>query len=608
MVVEFQFIVGGDEATLLRFSSETGLWEKKRVNNPLPRWIWRFFDVVSHAGKLCWVDTAAGLLFCDPFVDEPHMEYVPLPRVDLPPEHDGDCRGCGYCGERALASRRYVQLSDGKFRCVDMGSASDGATTKVTMHTLVDPGTKVWTLEYAVSFADIWASESYKAAGLPEKAPVLALVHPKNPDMVYFFVKDQLVGVDLRAKEVLEYETHKMTVPENARVFSYGLLPMELPPALSAGLSKEGAANNSSGRLSNAKMAALVFGWVEAGRVAIATAWAHSYSSSSIAGSPLSNSHQSPNGASVVGDPEPPSPDDSGDLRSWTNRNGNERTFRVSLIPRPLYFVCDVAAATASHVPDPERLIFNNDLGVIAAPGGGRGNYMVVELQTIVGDDEATLLCFSSVTGEWEEKDVANPLPSWIWTFYDIICHDGKLWWVDTAAGLLFCDPFADEPDMKYVPLEDKEDDLQSEDEDDDDGCGYCAERVLATGRIVQLIDGKFRCVEVSSPSHGAAPEVSMRTLVNPETAEWAPEYTKHILGVDVRARKVVEYEARDSSESVLPWKLPPALSAGNAIPQASHFPVNVLVCSTDPIARVSVEQLQIISSIISAFAFNVMA
>jgi hypothetical protein len=52
----------------------------------------------------------------------------------------------------------------------------------------------VWTLEYAVSFADIWASESYKAAGLPEKAPVLALVHPKNPDVVYFFVEDQLVG------------------------------------------------------------------------------------------------------------------------------------------------------------------------------------------------------------------------------------------------------------------------------------------------------------------------------------------------------------------------------------------------------------------------------
>jgi hypothetical protein len=88
------------------------------------------------------VDTAAGLLFCDPFVDEPHMEYVPLPRVELPPEHDEDCHGCDYCAERAFVSRRCVRLSDGKFRCVDIGSASDGAgaTTKVSMHTLVDPG------------------------------------------------------------------------------------------------------------------------------------------------------------------------------------------------------------------------------------------------------------------------------------------------------------------------------------------------------------------------------------------------------------------------------------------------------------------------------------
>ncbi|BAD81640.1 hypothetical protein [Oryza sativa Japonica Group] len=253
LVVEFKFIVGGDKATLLCFSSETGLWEKKPVNNPLPRWIWRCFDVGSYAGKLYWVDTAAGLLFCDPFVDEPHMEYVPLPRVELPPEHDEDCHGCDYCAERAFVSRRCVRLSDGKFR---------------------EAGTKVWTLEYAVSFADLWASESYKAAGLPEKAPVLALVHPKNPDVVYFFVEDQLVGeenlrlsfsrerktsvspnflplvgVDLRAKEVLEYETHKMTVPENARVFPYGLLPMVLPPALSAGLSKEGATSACDNQL-----------------------------------------------------------------------------------------------------------------------------------------------------------------------------------------------------------------------------------------------------------------------------------------------------------------------------------------------------------------------
>ncbi|KAF0917603.1 hypothetical protein E2562_020974 [Oryza meyeriana var. granulata] len=244
MVVEYQFIVGGGKATFLCFSSETGVWEKKDVDNPLPRWIWRFCDVVSHGGKLCWVDTAAGLLFCDPFADETDMEYVPLPEGDLAPGHEG---GCGYCSERALATRRCVQLSDGKFRCVEMGCASDGAAPKVSMRTLVDLETGVWTLEYAVSFADIWASESYKATKLPEKAPSLALVHPKNPDVLYFFLEDQLFGVDLREKEVVEYEAHKMTLPENARVFSHCVLPMELPPALSAGLFREGAASGVNG-------------------------------------------------------------------------------------------------------------------------------------------------------------------------------------------------------------------------------------------------------------------------------------------------------------------------------------------------------------------------
>uniref|UniRef100_J3KY53 DUF1618 domain-containing protein n=1 Tax=Oryza brachyantha TaxID=4533 RepID=J3KY53_ORYBR len=95
------------------------------------------------------------------------------------------------------------------------------------MRTLVHPETAEWTLEYAVSFADIWTSKSYKVTKLPEKAPGLgdAFVHPKNPDVVYFFVEKQLMGVDLRLRKVVEYE---------ARVSSYILLPWELPPAVSA--------------------------------------------------------------------------------------------------------------------------------------------------------------------------------------------------------------------------------------------------------------------------------------------------------------------------------------------------------------------------------------
>jgi len=93
-----------------------------------------------------------------------------------------------------------------------------------------------------------------------------------------------------------------------------------------------------------------------------------------------------------------------------------------------------VPSAAASRVPDPDFLNASS-VGVIAAPGG-RG-YMVVEFQNIVGCDEATLIGFSSEAGEWFEQDVANPLPSWIWSFDDVISHDGKLWWVDLAMGRL---------------------------------------------------------------------------------------------------------------------------------------------------------------------------
>lgn len=84
-----------------------------------------------------------------------------------------------------------------------------------------------WTPEYCVSFAEIWAGESYKAAGLPKKAPVVALIHPKNPDVVYFFV-EYLFAVNMHTK-VVEGEFHMVGA---SRVLAW-----ELPPALTAGSS-----------------------------------------------------------------------------------------------------------------------------------------------------------------------------------------------------------------------------------------------------------------------------------------------------------------------------------------------------------------------------------
>ncbi|KAL6627057.1 hypothetical protein ACP70R_030783 [Stipagrostis hirtigluma subsp. patula] len=240
MLAGFDFIVGSKDAELICFSSQTGEWVTKDVRNPLRSWIWNFRDVVSHDAKLWWVDTAAGLLSCDPFADHPVMAYVPLPKQDKPRR-----RCCYYCSERAAASRRRVMLSDAKFRCVEMSrdhkaeGKAEGVAPTVTVRTLADPEKAEWTLEYKVAFADIWAADSYKAAGLPEKDPVVALIHPNNPGVLYFFVDKFLFGVDMRAKVVLECAPHDLS--SEGGVSSSSVLAWELPPALTAGLAGDGS-------------------------------------------------------------------------------------------------------------------------------------------------------------------------------------------------------------------------------------------------------------------------------------------------------------------------------------------------------------------------------
>src|SRR4051812_24434518 len=104
-------------------------------------------------------------------------------------------------GERDLSSRRLVQLSNGVFRCVEMSCGGHGAP-KVSMRTRSGPATVVWPLEYEASFPDISATETYKVKGLLETPPMLALLHPKNPDLVYFSVEECLFSVDMRKWEV----------------------------------------------------------------------------------------------------------------------------------------------------------------------------------------------------------------------------------------------------------------------------------------------------------------------------------------------------------------------------------------------------------------------
>ncbi|KAM0878700.1 hypothetical protein ACQ4PT_034712 [Festuca glaucescens] len=226
MVAELQPFIGTNTATLLCFSTEVGEWVEKRVHYPLeprPR-PWAAICVLSQHGKLWWVDLSWGVITCDPFADEPVLGFIPFP-----PERVLKCRE----GWRVIDKYRCVGVSAGKLRFVDTYARGGGAR-KIAVWTLADPDSTEWTLEHEARFTEIWAHRSYKATGLPKKIPTLALIHPKNPNVVYFFLEEHLFGVDVRARKVVECEVYGLVAPPSNRIASRFVRAWELPRSLSS--------------------------------------------------------------------------------------------------------------------------------------------------------------------------------------------------------------------------------------------------------------------------------------------------------------------------------------------------------------------------------------
>ncbi|CAN6301761.1 unnamed protein product [Urochloa humidicola] len=226
VVAELQPVIGRDRAELFCFDSDVGEWVQKGVPDTLPRRWWVPAAVLAYYGRLWWADLSFGLIACDPFADAPALAFVPLPPG----------KALRY-GEAAGVLDRYrvVGLSAGKLRFVDMYRNRDGGgALQVSAWTLPDADSTEWALEHEASFHDIWADPSYKAAGLPERIPVLALIHPKDPAVVYFFLEEHLFGVDLRARSVVECEVYELVAPERDFVATRFIHAWELPRALSA--------------------------------------------------------------------------------------------------------------------------------------------------------------------------------------------------------------------------------------------------------------------------------------------------------------------------------------------------------------------------------------
>uniref|UniRef100_A0ACD5VFL3 Uncharacterized protein n=1 Tax=Avena sativa TaxID=4498 RepID=A0ACD5VFL3_AVESA len=229
MVVELQPMLGSDTVNLLRFSSDAGEWVRKSIHYPLPFRLLAPHGVVSYHGRLWWVDLTWCLLSCDPFEDTPVLRVVPLP-----PGKALRCREAW----GVLDKYRCVRVSGGKLRFVDMYRSSRGPA-QISVWTLTDPDSTEWTLEYEATFTEICNDASYKATGLPRKIPVLTLIHPTNPDVVYFFLDEHLFGVDVRARKVLECEAYELVALSSQDVATRFVHAWQPPRALCSGSAKE---------------------------------------------------------------------------------------------------------------------------------------------------------------------------------------------------------------------------------------------------------------------------------------------------------------------------------------------------------------------------------
>ncbi|KAJ1290309.1 hypothetical protein BS78_02G233600 [Paspalum vaginatum] len=237
MVVGFESRIGRPKALLHCYWQGAANWASKQVDNPDPGRAWEpFDDVIAHAGRIWWVCTgadkgASGLLSCDPFAGADDTEMV----FSTSPELRKFCTR-SHCSPVRHVARRCVQVAGGKLRWVqivchhvehDEPSRGRGGPPTVLMLTLDHP-TAEWRRSddhHRMSFGDIWDKDIYST-----QAPALALVDPTDPSVVYFSHGGDLVGVDMRAKEMLWRLRHE--IPDSDDVASSSLLAWVLPPAL----------------------------------------------------------------------------------------------------------------------------------------------------------------------------------------------------------------------------------------------------------------------------------------------------------------------------------------------------------------------------------------
>ncbi|CAL5048298.1 unnamed protein product [Urochloa decumbens] len=206
-------------------STSANVWRRKPVRLAAPElrdWHhldWDEVDLVACGGRFYWLDLRRGLLSCscDSLLaaedddDEPlGLQFTLLPNVTM--KQAREARICNYpltrdqCVGVSGGHLRYVEVSAHRHRPSSSYSpvappalCDDCRGGSVTSWVLVDGRSAgAWAKEHTLKFADVWREDSYRSTGLPMEAPEFPLVHPLDPNILYFSIRE---GKDVSGRE-----------------------------------------------------------------------------------------------------------------------------------------------------------------------------------------------------------------------------------------------------------------------------------------------------------------------------------------------------------------------------------------------------------------------
>ncbi|KXG30385.1 uncharacterized protein LOC8061049 [Sorghum bicolor] len=167
---------------------------------------WTTHDVIAHDEKLWWVNLSRGLVACDPAPVkdlQPKLEFVALPVLagfedrHEPPAH--------------IDRYRIVGVSAGGMRFVDVARRRNDpeGETRVVVWTLDLPESIIdarWEDNpRQTTLANIWNNSANYAQMPRDVVPVVALVHPHEPAVVYFFLEQYVFSVDVNQSAVVHF-------------------------------------------------------------------------------------------------------------------------------------------------------------------------------------------------------------------------------------------------------------------------------------------------------------------------------------------------------------------------------------------------------------------